>query len=116
MFNTYNLNLSEELWSKPLEFDPTRFLKETHDDVGGRYKLELPKHFMPFSVGMRQCMGSRMVENISIVAVSHICRDFIIKADDESLVKRLLRPKGNLAIDPTQKCFHLQLLSRTQTE
>lgn len=113
LFNIHNLNLSENLWSNPYKFDPTRFLKTCDNGLGGvTYKLDIPKHFMPFSVGMRQCLGHKMVETTTIVAVANLCRKFIIKADNEDLVRRLLTPKGSIALDPDSECFKLELYPR----
>lgn len=113
LFNIHHLNLSENLWSNPYKFDPTRFLKTCDNGVGGvTYKLDIPKHFMPFSVGMRQCLGHKMVETTTIVAVANLCRKYIIKADNEDLVRKLLTPKGSIALDPDSKCFELELYPR----
>lgn len=113
LFNCYNLNLSEDMWHNPRSFDPTRFLEVSLNDLGERsYKLNIPKHFMPFSVGLRQCLGFRMVEAITIVAVSNICGRFRIEANKEDLVKKLLEPKGTVALSPLAECFELKLFPR----
>lgn len=113
LFNIHHLNLSETFWTKPYEFDPTRFLCICDNGSGGKtYKLELPKHFIPFSVGMRQCLGHKMVETTTIAFVANLCRKFIIKADDEKLVERLLIPKGSVALNPDAECFEFKLYSR----
>lgn len=113
LFNNYHLNLSETLWKDPLKFDPTRFLERCQDSFGEEtFKLNIPKHFMPFSVGMRQCLGYKMVETTTIVAAASICRKFRIKANDEALVRRLLAPKGSVALNPDAECFDFKLYPR----
>lgn len=113
LFNCYNVNLSDELWDRPREFDPTRFLKSSINDDGQRiYKLSIPKYFTPFSIGLRTCLGSRMVEAISIVAAANICGKFRIKTDNEVLTRKLLEPKGTVALDPEAECFNLHLYPR----
>lgn len=113
LFNLYHLNLSEYYWKNPLEYDPMRFIVVGENEDGTKtYKLDVPKHFMPFSVGKRQCLGYKMVETTSIVVVANICRKFIIKADDADLVKRLLAPKGSVALNPDAECFELKLYPR----
>lgn len=113
LFNIHHLNLSEDLWVKPYEFDPTRFLNICDNDSGEKtYKLNLPKHFMPFSVGMRQCLGHKMVETTTILTVANLCRKFRIKPNDEKLVERLLTPKGSVALNPDAECFEFKLYPR----
>ena len=43
--NQYYLHFSEELWDKPREFNPTRFISEDGKSV------KRPEAFMPFSYG-----------------------------------------------------------------
>lgn len=115
LFNLYHLNLSTDFWSDPLDFNPMRLIETTTDESDGitkKHKLNPPKHFMPFSQGPRQCLGFKMVETISIVTVSNLCKKYRIKADDEALVKRLLTPKGSLALNPDDECYKLQLYLR----
>lgn len=113
LFNNYHLNLSETLWDKPYDFNPMRFLETCSSNTGQTtFKLNVPKHFMPFSVGMRQCLGYKMVETTTIVAVANLCRKYIIKPTDEALVRRLLAPKGSIALNPDSECFGLKLYPR----
>lgn len=114
LFNTYHINMSDEYWAEPRKFNIKRFLDERVDDATGEkiFKLNCPKFFNPFSVGLRQCLGFRMVESISTAAASTICETFIIKADDESLVRRLLEPRGTVALSPLERCYGLQLTPR----
>lgn len=113
LFNCYNINLSPELWDEPRLYRPTRFLRTTKDPFGETcYKLELPKYFMPFSIGRRQCLGYKMVESISIAAAAYLCSEYTIRANNEQLVERLLEPKGTVALNPIQECFELQLYPR----
>lgn len=113
LFNCYNVNLSDELWQRPREFDLTRFLKTSINSAGDKsYKLNIPKYFMPFSIGLRTCLGSRMVEAISIVAAANICGKFRIKTNNEELTKKLLEPKGTVALNPEAECFEIQLYPR----
>lgn len=113
LFNNYHLNLSENLWSNPLEFDPMRFLETKLGDNGKKsYKLNIPKHFMPFSVGMRQCLGYKMVEVTTIVTVANLCSKFIIEANNENLVRKLVAPKGSVALNPEAECFEFKLFPR----
>lgn len=113
LFNCYNVNLSPSLWSKPREYNPRRFLESSLNEAGETsHKLNLPKFFMPFSVGQRQCLGYKMVESIAVLAVASICLRYKIKPNDEELVKKLLEPKGSIALNPMCECFELKLYTR----
>ena len=114
LFNSYHLHMSEEYWSEPRKYDLRRFLVEQFDkDTNEQsYKLNRPKFFNPFSIGLRQCLGFRMVESISIAATSHLCLKYKFRADDEELVKHLLEPRGTVALDPKGRCYKLLLTPR----
>lgn len=113
LFNVHHLNLSEDLWRSPYQFDPTRFLKICDEEGRKIFKLDIPKHFIPFSVGMRQCLGQKMVETLTIVLVANLCRRFIIRSDNDDLVRKLLTPKGSIALNPDAKCFEFKLYPRS---
>lgn len=109
LFNNYNLNLSQELWQEPMKWNPMRFI----DNNTG--ELRLPKYFVPYSIGMRQCLGYKMVNTICVMAVAHICRKFVIRSDDEKLTEQLLLPRGLVALNPDTKCYNLKLYPRHDT-
>ncbi|CAF1219176.1 unnamed protein product [Rotaria sordida] len=55
MVNTYILHRREEFWSRPLEFDYTRWVR---DPVTGlKPKLTHPFSYLPFAAGSRNCIG-----------------------------------------------------------
>jgi len=113
LFNNYHLNLSDDLWTNPYEFDPLRFVESIQDEAGENFlKLSVPKHFMPFSVGLRQCLGYKMVETTTIVTVANLCRKYVVRANDEALVRRLLSPRGSVALNPDAECFEFDLYPR----
>lgn len=113
LFNIYYQNLSEDIWKNSHDFDPLRFIHYRRNELGDSVpKLQVPKHFMPFSVGMRQCLGQKMVETTSIVTIANLCRKFIIRPNKEHLVRELLSPKGCVALNPDVECFELKLVAR----
>lgn len=114
LFNHYHINMSAEYWDEPSKFNIKRFLSEEIDPITGlkSYKLEQPKFFNPFSIGLRQCLGFRMVENISTIAASMICGRYRFKANDEDLVRDLLKPRGSVALSPFKQCYILRLTPR----
>lgn len=109
LFNNYYLNLCEDMWDCPEQFKPQRFLRKTND---GGQRVELPAHFKPFSQGRRSCLGFKMVETTTIVLVANLCMNFIIKPVDKELTRKLICPKGSIALDPHKQCFELELIPR----
>lgn len=66
--NNYDLSMSPNLWQKPEEFKPERFLQN------GR--LAKPDFFLPFGGGRRSCLGYKMVQFISFATIANILKDF----------------------------------------
>lgn len=110
LFNVYNLNLSPEFWHEPRKFNPRRFLK--FDLETKTNKLSLPSNFNPFSVGLRTCLGRKMVESITVTAIANLCKNFVITSSDVELTQKLLAPLGTIALDPDAPCYHLNLQPR----
>ncbi|CAF3361579.1 unnamed protein product [Rotaria socialis] len=54
-FNTYTLHRRAEFWSRPQEFDYTRWLRDPC--TGLKPKLAHPFCYLPFSAGPRNCIG-----------------------------------------------------------
>ena len=48
--------MDPELWRNPQEFQPERFLNESHSCI------EKPEFFMPFGSGQRMCLGDQLAE------------------------------------------------------
>ncbi|XP_015602752.1 cytochrome P450 307a1 [Cephus cinctus] len=85
--NNYDLNMSEQLWTKPEAFMPERFVQD------GR--LAKPEHFLPFGGGRRSCMGYKMVQYLSFSTLATILKNFtILPVDGESYKVAI----GNLAL------------------
>lgn len=106
LFNNYDLNLSEKHWHDPKSWNPMRFIDE------GTGEMKLPPHFMPYSIGMRHCLGYKMVNTICAMAVAYICKKFVIKSRDDNLTNKLLEPRGLLALNPDSECFELRFYLR----
>ena len=114
LFNYYHIHMSEEYWHEPRKYNLKRFLSENVDKTTKlkSYKLNVPKFFNPFSFGLRQCLGFRMVESISMVAAASVCERFILTTDDEQLTHKLLEPRGTVALSPLERCFEIKLTPR----
>ena len=50
------VHMDPELWRNPQDFQPERFLNESHSCI------EKPEFFMPFGSGQRMCLGDQLAE------------------------------------------------------
>ena len=46
-------------WVDPQQFHPERFLASTHPLYDQRFDQDVKEAFMPFSMGPRNCIGSK---------------------------------------------------------
>lgn len=68
--NNHALNMSPDLWTRPEDYEPSRFLDPTSGD------FSKPAHFQPFSMGKRSCMGYKMVHNVAFSLVANLMLHF----------------------------------------
>nr|BAH47267.1 cytochrome P450 [Bombyx mori]BAM73857.1 cytochrome P450 [Bombyx mori] len=112
--NNYVLNNSEQYWSEPEKFDPSRFLEKTRvrtrrnsqcdsglesdserapvgkPDVE-REMLSVKKnipHFIPFSIGKRTCIGQTMVTSMSFTMFANIMQSFEVGVENINDLKQ----------------------------
>ncbi|GFR58999.1 cytochrome P450 2D14-like, partial [Elysia marginata] len=94
--------MDENIWEKPLEFRPERFI----DDKGNLIKHEA---FMPFSVGRRMCLGEALASMELFLFVSSLVQRFQLQPTTPS------RPPKVDAIDgivSAPKSFHVRFFER----
>lgn len=97
----YQLHRDPSIWPDPLRFDPDRFLPE---NVKNRH----PFSFLPFSSGLRSCMGKKFAMLESKLAVAEILRKFSIKSvESHSTMKKFsavsLKSVGGIFVHLTKK-------------
>ena len=87
--NNYELNVSPDYWGdQALTFDPSRFVRQG--------KIVKPEYFIPFSTGKRACMGYRLVQHVSFVALATLLQNFDVGAAGD----HIHLPKACVAVPP----------------
>jgi len=101
--NNYELNISADYWERPLAFDPSRFIR--------RGAIVKPEYFIPFSTGKRACMGYRLVQHVSFVALAALLQNFDVSPVSKEFPRSSIDlPKACVAVHPD--AFHVQLTPR----
>lgn len=92
-----------EIWSNPLKFDPDCFLPENLKNIH-------PYAYIPFSAGLRNCMGQKFVmfeEKIILAAILRKWRVCEKYGNDEEMTVDM-----SLILRPSQESIYLHLLPK----
>ncbi|KYM93624.1 PREDICTED: cytochrome P450 18a1 [Cyphomyrmex costatus] len=98
----YAVHMDPELWDKPEDFRPSRFL----DAEGKVYK---PNFFMPFGVGRRKCLGDVLARMEIFLFFTSLLHKFNLHVPEGVALPSL---QGNNGITVSPKPFTVCLLKR----
>ncbi|XP_042143749.1 cytochrome P450 2C15-like [Ixodes scapularis] len=77
--NIWAVHMDRNLWKKPEEFDPTRFLDQTGTKI-----LPKPDYLIAFSVGKRMCPSEALSSSQIFVYVTSILQKFSVHPEDDT--------------------------------
>ncbi|XP_022079740.1 steroid 17-alpha-hydroxylase/17,20 lyase-like [Acanthaster planci] len=80
MANFWAINHDQQVWHKPYEFDPDRFL----DPEGRLRSLKEFPYFMPFSTGQRACLGKNIGKSEVFVLSACLLQRFTLEMPPET--------------------------------
>ncbi|EEC19820.1 cytochrome P450, putative [Ixodes scapularis] len=75
--NLWAVHMDPKLWTKPDEFDPTRFMDEE-----GRGILAKPEYLIPFSIGKRMCPGETLATVEIFVYLTSLLQKFRVLPEE----------------------------------
>ncbi|XP_067209289.1 cytochrome P450 4C1-like isoform X1 [Linepithema humile] len=73
LMSIFHMHRNKKHWSNPLMFDPDRFLPEKEEHFS--------KYFVPFSIGLRNCIGQKYAMISMKVILATLIRTFEFKVD-----------------------------------
>ncbi|CAN0908613.1 Carnosic acid synthase [Linum grandiflorum] len=112
--NAYALHTDPELWDRPLEFEPERFLLDADEDVkfdfqGNNFQ------FLPFGSGRRVCPGQPLGVNTQKYVLATLLHSFEWKLPEGSELELsdkfgiVIKKMNPLILVPTPRLLNLEL-------
>ncbi|XP_015181173.1 PREDICTED: cytochrome P450 18a1 [Polistes dominula] len=97
--NIYAVHMDPKLWDQPEEFRPSRFL----DSEG---KPQKPKHFMPFGIGQRVCLGEKLANYEIFLFFTSLLHMYDFRLPEGESLPSLRSNNGvTLTPDPYKVCY-----------
>ncbi|KAL9645200.1 hypothetical protein ABK040_002401 [Willaertia magna] len=103
--NIYSTNLNDKVWEEPLAFKPERFMQDRH-------KIQQDFTFVPFSMGLRKCIGYNFAQMEAVMMVARILQSYEFKLlNDESKKEDTVYPIPGITQRPGN--LRVQLVPRS---
>jgi cytochrome P450 len=93
LFNFYNLHRSDKYWHDPLKFDYRRWMRNAN---GFKRKLAHPFCYLPFSAGVRNCIG----QNFALLEAKILVAMIIQRLDLEIEPGQKIVPYQRITMKP----------------
>ncbi|XP_075537134.1 cytochrome P450 307a1-like [Dermacentor variabilis] len=107
MFNTNDINYCSDLWEKPWDFNPERFL-------GGNGCVLKPSHFFPFGTGKRSCMGDGLVRATLVLGMAALLGRFELSLAPGQEPARFADFRSKVIFDRDPEIVFTEVAARTQ--
>ena len=101
--NLHSVMMDPNLWEEPDTFRPERFLTADHK------KVEIPKYFIPFSLGPRSCLGETLAKMELFLYMTSLLQRFKLKPEDAVALPPV---KGNLGLTFTPQPYSLRFVKK----
>lgn len=107
--NIQSVHMCPELWDKPEEFNPERF-------IGADGRVHRPDFYMPFGVGRRRCMGDTLARMEVFLYFACLMHSFDISLPENEPVPSLVGTTGAVINPQAVKiCFTKRPLDLAKT-
>jgi cytochrome P450 len=107
IINSYILHRRSDLWSRPLEFDYTRWMRDPKTNL--KPKLPHPFAYLPFAAGPRSCIG----QNFALMEAKIMLAMFVQRCNFEMIPGQKIVP--DVKITMRTKYGLLARISKRQT-
>jgi cytochrome P450 len=104
--NIWQAHHNEEVWEKPEEFRPERFIDET-----GHFSKEATNGLIAFSTGKRVCIGESMARDSLFLFLTGLLQHFKFEAEKDVPLPTLV-PHYSLTLSPQP--FHVIMTERSE--
>jgi cytochrome P450 len=98
--NLQNIQNNPSLWVEPRAFHPERFLPPTDPRYDSRFNRDVKEAFAPFSIGPRNCIGSKLFFAQVRVALATIAWNFDLEWEGTAQEESWLEQRAWFAFEP----------------